>query len=212
MELYVNYLLNKYLIFNELKDNNYKLGNELCYNSCDELCKRLSNKKVKNDIDFIELTKEILVKFRCFNISLDINMDDRIIETEAESIFYHYKKYKLCGSEARETETYLNLNNTLDTSKTEWVESIDINTSELINKYGIYCRTGGSGDNYRFEYKFEFIYKGKKWIFSVYDYLNTDDIFDDEDDIYWHVASNTKRGDIIKKFITTLTLKERDCC
>lgn len=211
MESYVSYLLNKYLVFNELQnDDNYKLGHELCYNSCDELYKRLSNKKCKKDVDFIELTKEILIKFRCFKISLSININNRICESEAESIFYHYKKYKSLSSEARETETYLNLNNTLDTSKTEWVQTININTSDLIQKYGNYYRTGKDGDNHRFEYKFEFIEKGKKWIFSVYDYLNTDDLFDDVDDICWHVASNTKRGDIIKRFIETL--QEKNCC
>lgn len=211
MESYVSYLLNKYLIFNELQnEDNYKLGDELCYSSCDELCKGLINKNIKTDVHFIKLTKEILVKFGCFKISLSINIDNRICENEAENIFYHYKKYKSSASEARETETYLNLNNKLDTSKTEWVESIDISTSDLIDKYGNYSRTGNSDDNHRFEYKFEFIEKGKRWIFSVYDYLNTDNLFDDEDDIYWHVASNTKRGDIIKKFITTL--KEKSCC
>lgn len=213
MESYVSYLLNKYLVFNELpNDKNYKLGDELCYDSCDELCKRLVNKDVKKDSDFVELTKEILDKFRCFNISLDINISNRIIATESENIYYHYKKYKTSASEARETETYLNVNNTLDTSKTEWVESIDITTSDLVHKYGNYIRTGKENDKYRFEYKFEFIEKGKRWIFSLYDYLNTDDLFDDIDDIYWHVASNTKRGDIIKKFIKTLMSKEKECC
>lgn len=211
MESYVSYLLNKYLIFSKLQnENNYKLGNELCYSSCDELCKELINKNVKKDLDFIKLTKEILDKFLCFNISLDISIDNKITKTEAESIFYNYKKYKSSASEARETETYLNLNNMLDTSKTEWVQSINISTSDLIHKYGNYSRTGKDDDNHRFEYKFEFIEKGKRWIFSIYDYLNTDDLFDDIDDIYWHVASNTKRGDIIKKFITTL--KEKSCC
>ena len=199
MESYINYLLNKYLIF---EDN---IGNEL-----KDLEKFKSDIKsdIKKDIDFIKITKWILVEFLCFEINIKIDIKDRINETEAEKIFYHYKKYKC--SNVRETETYLNLDNTLDTSKTEWVESIDINTSDLIDKYGDYSRTGNIGDNYRFEYKFEFIDSGKRWIFSMYDYLNTDDVFDNEDDIYWHIASNTKRGDIIKRFIKML--EEKSCC
>jgi hypothetical protein len=209
MEEYISYLLNKYLIFNCNKvDDNYKIGDELCYKLCNELCNDLGKKNIKKDINFIELTKKILVNFVCFRIDLYINIDSRIKESEAEKIFYHYKKYK--SSDIRETETYLNLDNTLDTLKTEWVESIDISTNDLVDKYGDYSRTGNHEDNHRFEYKFEFIEKGKKWVFSVYDYLNTDDLFDDLDDIRWHVASNTKKGDIIKKFIEML--KEKSCC
>lgn len=197
MEVYSKYLLNKYLIFKD------EIGNEL-----KEFDKFKGN--VKSDVDFIKITRWILDEFLCFEINVNINIDSRINMCEAENIFYHYKKYKCSESEVRETETYLNLDDKLDTSKTEWVESIDINTSHLIHKYGNYSRTGKECDNYRFEYKFEFIDKGKRWIFSVYDYLNTEDKFDNEDDIYWHIASNTKRGDIIKNFITML--REKDCC
>ena len=199
MESYINYLLNKYLIF----ENNVNIG------VGDEL-KDLEKFKcdIKKDIDFIKITKGILDEFLCFEININVNIDNRINETEAEKIFYHYKKYKC--SNVRETESYLNLDNELDTSKTEWVESINIDTSDLVDKYGDYSRTGNDDDNHRFEYKFEFIDNGKKWIFSVYDYLNTDDVFDNEDDIYWHIASNTKRGDTIKRFITML--REKSCC
>ncbi len=197
MESYSKYLLNKYLIF---KDN---IGNEL-----KEFDKFKGN--IKSDMDFIKITKRILDEFLCFEINVNINIDSRINVCEAEKIFYHYKKYKCSTSDVRETESYLNLDDKLDTSKTQWVESIDIITSDLIHKYGNYIRTGKDNDNYRFEYKFEFIDKGKRWIFSVYDYLNTDDLFDNEDDIYWHIASNTKRGDIIKNFIKML--REKECC
>ncbi len=202
MELYVNYLLNKYFIF----ENGIKLdiGNELY--DCNKLLEY--NINIKNDKDFIKFTKKILEDYVCFEINLTFNIKDRINENESEKIFYHYKKYKC--SNIREKETYLNLDNMLDTSKTEWVESIDINTSDLIDKYGYYCKTGKVGDNYRFEYKFEFIDKGKRWVFSVYDYLNTKDEFDNEDDIYWHIASDTKRGDVIKNFIKML--EEKSCC
>ena len=62
-----------------------------------------------------------------------------------------------------------------------------------------------------------FIDGGKKWVFSLYDYLNTNDEFDDENDIYWHVASNTKKQDIIKKFVDVLMTecdggKSNECC
>ena len=199
MESYINYLLNKYLIF----ENNVNIG------VGDEL-KDLEKFKcdIKKDIDFIKITKGILDEFLCFEININVNIDNRINGCEAEKIFYHYKKYKC--SNVRETESYLNLDNELDTSKTEWVESINIDTSDLVDKYGDYSRTGNDDDNHRFEYKFEFIDNGKKWIFSVYDYLNTDDVFDNEDDIYWHIASNTKRGDTIKRFITML--REKSCC
>lgn len=212
---YINYLLNKYLVFDEkeelfdekeevFRDN---VGNEIC--DCDKLMTSINMKNdIKSDTDFIKLTKKILTYYLCFEININIDIKDRIKESEAERIFYNYKKYKC--SDIRETETYLNLNNELDTSNTEWVESVDVSTSDLIDKYGLYCKTGDDKDNYRYEYKFEFIDKGKKWIFSVYDYLNTNDEFDDENNIYWHIASNTKRGDVIKKFITMLPCK--DCC
>ena len=103
MESYINYLLNKYLIF---EDNS--LGNEL---------RNLEKFKgdIKKDIDFIKITKRILDEFLCFEINVNINIDSRINGCEAEKIFYHYKKYKC--SNVRETESYLNLDNGLDTSK-----------------------------------------------------------------------------------------------
>lgn len=204
MDSYINYLLTKYFIF--------KSGVELIHGNEIEDKNQITsiiNCKAKTDNDFLNLTREILVNFLCFDISVLIDISNRILEDKVEDIFFHYKKYKCSG--VRETETYLNLDYNLDTSKTEWVESIDIKTQFLVEKYGKYIKTGNGEDKHRFEYKFEFINKGKKWIFSLYDYLNTADEFDDEIDIYWHVASNVKNGEIIKCFIEKLN-ETMDCC
>ena len=59
MESYINYLLNKYLIF---EDNS--LGNEL-RNLDKFIC------DIKKDIDFIKITKMILDEFLCFEININ---------------------------------------------------------------------------------------------------------------------------------------------
>lgn len=197
---YINYLLTKYFIF--------KNGVELDPGNAIENIKNLNIKieKIKSDKEYIDLTKKILSEFLCFEIVTKIELCNRVLQDKAEDIFFHYKKYKCSG--VRETETYLKLDETLDTSKTEWVESIDISTQFLVSKFGNYMRTGNENDRHRFEYKFEFIDKGKKWVFSLYDYLNTADEFDQEEDIYWHIASNTKKQEIISNFMETL----KSCC
>ena len=64
MESYINYLLNKYLIF----ENNVNIG------VGDEL-KDLEKFKcdIKKDIDFIKITKGILDEFLCFEIKKTVH-------------------------------------------------------------------------------------------------------------------------------------------
>lgn len=195
MESYLRYLVTKYFIFRDDID----LDNKKAIRDISELMIK-EVKKVDNVC--INVTKKILDEFLCFDICVDINMDKRILKEKAEMIYLNYKKYK--SSSIRETETYLNLDNSLDTSKTIYVESVDIKTDFLKGKFGDYIRTGKVGDNYRYEYKFSFINKGKRYIFSLYDYLNTNNEFDEESEIYWHVSSNTKKKDIVLKFIKNL--------
>ena len=54
----------------------------------------------------------------------------------------------------------------------------------------------------------------KNTSFSLYDYLNDNNEFYDTDDIYWHIASNTSKSDIVNLFKHNLItrLSETDCC
>lgn len=211
MDSYLQYLVNKFFIFEdgvELHPSNAMLQLTL---------KQDSDQNCKMDELCINMTKGILDEYACFEISTNVQIQDRIINrgNGAEEIYLNYKKYKC--SNVRETETYLHLDEMLDTSKTAYVESVDIKTDELLDMFGKYKRTGKIGDNYRYEYKFKFITGGKMYIFSLYDYLNDNDEFDEESEIYWHVASNTNNLDIINKFTKVLMEKgqgsaDDECC
>lgn len=198
MDSYLQYLVNKFFIFEdgvELHPSNAMLQLTL---------KQDSDQNCKMDELCANMTKRVLNEYACFEISTNVQIEDRILNggNRAEEIYLNYKKYKC--SNVRETETYLHLDETLDTSKTSYVESVDIKTHELLDTFGKYKTTGRIGDNYRYEYKFKFITGGKMYIFSLYDYLNDNDEFDRESEIYWHVASNTNNRDIINKFTKML--------
>ena len=90
MGKYINYLLNKYLVFDEKEEDN--VNNEIC--DYDKLMTDINMKNdIKSDIDFIKLIKKILTYYLCFEININIDIKDRIKESEAERIFYNYKKY-----------------------------------------------------------------------------------------------------------------------
>ena len=210
MDDYLEYLVRKYFIFKS-EDVQIIIGNEI-----DNIDLLSEFRGVgKSDICYINMTNKILEKYVCLEIDINIDINKRICVAKGEEIYLHYKKYK--SSAVRETETYLELDNMINTIKTEYVDSVDMSTDELKRCFGDYVLTGMATDNFRYEYKFNFIMGGKKYIFSLYDYLNTDDKFDDECDIYWHVASNTKKSEIIKKFKSMLNEKieisrDSDCC
>jgi len=59
-------------------------------------------------------------------------------------------------------------------------------------------------DNFRYEYRFRFAKDSRVYKFSLYDYRNENGEFYEDDDIYWHVASNTDKKDVNTSFIKYL--------
>ena len=219
LDNYINYLIDKYFIF----DKRVELDESNCIVDSRDLMKKVDvNTKVKySDTKFIELTKTILDKFLCFKISISFSLQDRLMLTKSDEIYLHYKKYKNSQNcKARETETYLKYDHNIDTSKTVYVDSLDkYSSKQLCAIYGDPLKTGKQGDNHRYEYKFELTTGGKIYIFSLYDYLNEDNEFYKFSDIYWHIASNTDKKDIIKEFMDSLSIEmetdhdnTNDCC
>lgn len=135
------------------------------------------------DAELQEVGKRILLLYKCYDV-LDVEFENRLTESCIENVYKTYKQYK----QQRSKDTLINMTHfDLDTSDTSYVASLDdVTTAQLMNGFGRYAMTGGDGDKYRYEYKFLF----KDYKFSVYDYLNDENEWYKEEDIYWHVATN----------------------
>jgi hypothetical protein len=210
---YFQYLIDKYFIFNPLVELDEA-------NTIDDIV--ILKREFPNDIkkltddNMIILTKQVFSKFRCYNIGIKDEsggFGSRLNLDETEKIYLHYKKYKCLGGNSN--KMHLTIKPDIDTSDTYFIDSLDtITTHQLQTAFGDFLTTGTKVDNFRYEYRFEFTNSGKKYKFSLYDYLNDNNEFYDTDDIYWHIASNTSKSDIVNLFKHNLItrLSETDCC
>jgi hypothetical protein len=211
MDTFLEYILEKYYVFDPLAELDES-------NTIDDIdiIKRRVNTNIKriDDNSMIDLTKQIFLQFRCFNIEVNFQKSQPLLTDMASIVYNHYKKYKCTSSTStRETETSLRLDESLDTKKTYYVASLDkVTTDDLKSKFGEYMRTGGKKDDYRYEYRFLFTKGGKKYTFGLYDYKNDDNDFYCDDDIYWHISSNTDKKVIIDAFVKTLEQTLIECC
>ena len=213
---FYEYLIEKFFVFHPLAELDEA-------NTIDEVAivKRSVNvnKRRLKDDDMIKLCKCVFKEFKCYHI--DETFTNNLTENDAEKVYTLYKRYKCSNSnKTRERETTFELDNTIDTSSTEYVDSLeDVTTDQLKKVFGNYIHSGGSDDYFRYEYRFRFTMDGKVYKFSLYDYLNDDGEFYREQDIYWHVASNTDKKNIVCAFIKKLNQAlcqtendHDDCC
>ena len=211
---FLQYLVDKYFVFDpkaELDESN-TIDDVLILER--GLGGRIKLKKI-TDESMIELCKNVIRTFGCYDIAVCIG--DRLSEEQASIIYMHYKRYKCSSnSHTRETETSLVLDSTLKTNDTYYIESLDdITTNDLKTKFGNYICSGNPGDDFRYEYRFRFAKDNRVYKFSLYDYRNDFGEFYQEDDIYWHVASDTDKKDVTSSFIEYLNKglnTPQDCC
>lgn len=198
---YLEYIINKWFVF----DKRSELHEANTIVDIDIIKRYVTIPKRVSDQNMIVLTQHILETFMCFPITITIRITDRVPVTESETIYMHYKRYKNSTSSTQATETTLQPNTNLDTSKTVYVDSLDnVTTKQLQALFGDPLLTGNPGDNYRYEYRLEFITDHKRHIFSLYDYLNTRNTFNDLENVYWHIASETTNPKTIRCFVDYL--------
>lgn len=218
---YLDYLLEKLYIFKP----NVKLD---ISNSIDEtyefeeiIQKIIDNSKLKGDVFMQELTKDILINFSCFEV-IDYELKNRITEDDI-SLYDMYKKYKEnkngirpCDFEQDDCDfeqddccnnnLYLDISVDTNGQDIEYINSLDfISTNSLVKAFGEYLFTGNHDptlSHHRYEYKF--IYQG--YIYSIYDYLDENNSWYSNDDIYWHVATNCRDNIINESFIKKIEL------
>lgn len=204
VEKFLTYILEKYFVFHPLAD----LDESNTIDDIEIVKREIDIKKYKNkDVDMINFLKQIIEKFRCYNISTfdpkGNTFGERLSLCDAENVYSSYKRYK-CNSYKKEDDcckSKLELDTNVDTKDTFYVGSLDtITTRDLKSVFGEYICTGNESDNYRYEYKFVF---GKNR-FSLYDYKDENGRFYDEKEIYWHVASDTDKMNIYNNFKTEL--------
>lgn len=174
-------------------------------NNIKDYFKNVKNVK-KDDDSMTMLTKMYINKFTPINILTEEN----IKEEDAQEIYTNYKTYKERWYQPNDYPKYINdqiiQNDMIDTSETFYIRSIDVRTEQLVSVFGPLRKTGRENDNYRYEYKFEMV--DTQVVFSVYDWVDEDRKFENEEDIVWHVASNTDDESFLQIFLWYL----KDVC
>lgn len=206
---FLQYLVDKYFVFDpkaELDESNTIDDVSILRKYLDTVVRF---KKV-SDENMVKLCKKVFEFFLCYNI--DVSFGNRLCDVDASKIYMNYKRYKCSSnSQTRERETSLILDNTLNTNDTYYVDSLEmITTKDLNEKFGDYIKSGKVDDNFRYEYRFRFAKDSRVYKFSLYDYRNENGEFYEDDDIYWHVASNTDKKDVNTSFVKYLCENTHD--
>jgi hypothetical protein len=156
IDSYFQYLLEKYFVFHQLAE----LDEANTIDDIDILKREiLINIKKLSDDNMIGLTKKVFLTFRCYNIGIKDEtrgFGDRLNSDQTEKIYLNYKKYKCLKSNSKKTN--LTIKPEIDTKDTYYMDSLDtITTHQLQNEFGDFLHTGSDKDNFRYEYRFEFI-------------------------------------------------------
>ena len=166
----------------------------------DRLFKYISFQNVKK-LDhkiYLNILTNIFSKLRCFHL-IDIDFSSQLSPNDVDNVFCQYQQYKLIDNNEN-----FSCNHNIDTSHTIYLETTNLNTKHLISKFGNLIKTGSENDKWRYEFKFTLNLKDKQHIFSLYDYKNTNEEFDSEENISWHLAGNTKCKKIRKRIVNIL--------
>jgi hypothetical protein len=199
MDNYLEYLLEKFLIF----DKSAELHEA---NSIDDIhkIKKLVNTSFKklSDESFIKTTSNILENFNCYDI-LDFSFDNKKNTSCANNIYILYKNYKINVTKVDNTTTnssLLEIDNNLDTSNVKYLSSIDY----CINIQEKPLEIQSNTKKWNLEYKIKMKYAKSYYIFSLYNW---------KDDEKWHVASNTNDKKTVNMFLKELEKhKIESCC
>ncbi|NBP00069.1 MAG: hypothetical protein EBU90_08040 [Proteobacteria bacterium] len=201
VEKYIEHLIHKWYIFKPSVE--LEAGN--CIDDWEQIISSLNIPSKVTDNTMTDLTRDILVHFRCYD-TIDTNFENQVTDADCTEVYQNYKSYKQNESSKREQKMAdcceqhaleLQPDVTLHTSDTRYLFSLDdITTNDLVSTFGEPYQTGGPEDKHRYEYKFKF----QKHIFSLYDWKNDHDQFYDKPDIYWHVASTARSKKTVDAF------------
>ena len=186
MEDYIEYLITKLVVFEK--------GVELDESNCvDDILKiRIEKSKKVTDDSMRTFTQQFLGEYLCFEI-VDTEFSNRI--NEYSCLYDNYKLYR-----SNNKIQSIIKDDTLDTSKVLYSQSISLTRHHLEHVYGEAIELNSTTKNWNIEYKF----KMGKDIFSVYDWKGDDRL---------HLASNTVSKVVIGKFISELERNVKvDCC
>jgi len=188
MDSYLEYLIEKFLIF----DKRAELDES---NSIDDIEKirtviKLGNKRLSDDI-YISVTSEILEKFNCYDI---LNKGKKDVSC-SEEVYMLYKNYKMSSVKKVECKAKCDLEVTMD-------DSLDVSGVKYVCDVGFELNVGRlpvvvKGDNKKWskEYKFRVVYKKRKYIFSVYDWVGKQG---------WYVGCDNKNAEVTSLFLDFL--------
>ena len=137
------------------------------------------------------------------------NFEKQIKADECVDIYNQYKIYKQSESKqsknTKEEKYEIIMDNTINTQETYYVDTFlneEISTTKLEELFGKPLEI--VHEKCRYEYRLKFRDNKKAYIISLYDWINEENIFEEYNNIEWHIASETDNKNMIKIFKNTL--------
>jgi hypothetical protein len=142
---------------------------------------------------------EKLAEYLMESFSFDEENDPKII---AEKFKNRNKKEKETATSLKvDKQLDIKVDASLDTSDMENLDTLDLYTSELIDAFK--CnpqKTGDEDSEHRYEWKIQV----NEDIYSIYDWKNDDNTFDDLEETTWYLAGNDSNQKTQKAFVEYL--------
>jgi hypothetical protein len=218
MDYYLEYLIEKYLIFDkrvELDESNSIVDIDKIKDKINDKIK--CNKKM-NDASYISMTGDILEKYNCYDI-LDFSFKNKKNVSDSEEIYMLYKNYKMSKtavskSKVENVNENVNENVKANKKKTDYVIKMDENVDTSGVKYicsvdyelelgELPLKIESDIKKWKREYKFTMLYRKKTYIYSVYDWEGSD---------RWHVGCDVMDKRCTEVFLGYLEEKNGCCC
>ena len=160
----------------------------------------------KNDINlfnFVEPKRKKMESFFKFIIESDFTVwsDEKMIDDENEVISNFNnpieKPTKKPIEKTKKSEVCsVIVTPDIDTSETFNIDTLECYTDDLISLFGNPLKNGGKDDDHRYEWK---ITVGKD-IYTIYDWKNDENTFDDFKETTWYLGSTSEKNKT-KKFL-----------
>jgi hypothetical protein len=209
MDYYLEYLIEKYLIF----DKRVELDESNSIVDIDKIKVEVKCDKKMNDASYICMTGDILERYNCYDI-LDFSFKNKKSVLDSEEIYMLYKNYKMSKAvitksgienvkeeRVRKTKTdyIIKMDKDVDTSGVKYICSIDyeLELGELPIKIESDIK------KWKREYKFKMVYRKKTYIYSIYDWEGSDK---------WNVGCDVMDRGCIEVFLGYLEEKSGCCC
>ena len=178
-----------------------KETNEVIDSYIDMINRFKNHKETNKETNKEQIVKKARAKKHISNINNDDNNSDT--ESNTNDNLSNYQ-FDLSDLNNEEEDVYdITIDNQLSTVGTWWLDNLIYKTEHLIKALGDPSFTGSNNDKHRYEWKFKY----KKSIYTIYDWQFQDEDLKDLNDCEWFLGGNNDNEMYIDEIINILDSK-----